>query len=222
MLIKGPKSPNLIRRGWRWRSGQISPCKIRLQIPMTDWGKDLSKDYHAAALRLPSDFEMQTTCNRSERNSGHAHRYLGLFRERTERRILRWSRRKMRTVERTLCAKINSGMLRVIQKQRDVSPMSADSLALEAPLVASPNQTMRAIQVSRKKLYELINSGELEATQKASRAGSRSNRSTNTSSADWPRRRLAEVALRPIQSIDHVLKREARSAVASRSTMRRT
>ena len=37
------------------------------------------------------------------------------------------------------------------------------SIALEAPLVASPNQAMRAIQVSRKKLYELINRGELES-----------------------------------------------------------
>jgi hypothetical protein len=41
--------------------------------------------------------------------------------------------------------------------------MSANSIALEAPLVASPNQAMRAIQVSRKKLYELINAGELES-----------------------------------------------------------
>lgn len=37
------------------------------------------------------------------------------------------------------------------------------SFAFEVPLVASPNQTMRAIQVSRKKLYELINTGELES-----------------------------------------------------------
>jgi adenylosuccinate lyase len=37
------------------------------------------------------------------------------------------------------------------------------STALDAPLVASPKQTMRAIQVSRKKLYDLINSGELES-----------------------------------------------------------
>lgn len=41
--------------------------------------------------------------------------------------------------------------------------MSSDSIAFEAPLVASPNQAMRAIQVSRKKLYELINTGELES-----------------------------------------------------------
>jgi methyl-accepting chemotaxis protein len=39
----------------------------------------------------------------------------------------------------------------------------AASFASEAPLVASPNQTMRAIQVSRKKLYELINTGGLES-----------------------------------------------------------
>ena len=41
--------------------------------------------------------------------------------------------------------------------------MSPSSVGLEVPLVASPNPTMRAIQVSRKKLYELINTGELES-----------------------------------------------------------
>jgi hypothetical protein len=39
----------------------------------------------------------------------------------------------------------------------------AMSIVSEAPLVASPKQAMRAIQVSRKKLYELINTGELES-----------------------------------------------------------
>lgn len=39
----------------------------------------------------------------------------------------------------------------------------ATSIAVDTPLVASPNQAMRAIQVSRKKLYELINTGELES-----------------------------------------------------------
>ncbi len=42
--------------------------------------------------------------------------------------------------------------------------MFSNSIALEAPLVASPNQAMKAIQVSRKKLYELINTGELVAS----------------------------------------------------------
>ncbi|WP_249137839.1 MULTISPECIES: helix-turn-helix domain-containing protein [Bradyrhizobium] len=37
------------------------------------------------------------------------------------------------------------------------------SIAFDVPLVASPKQTMKAIQVSRKKLYELINTGELES-----------------------------------------------------------
>jgi Protein of unknown function (DUF3363) len=46
-------------------------------------------------------------------------------------------------------------MLRNLRKQQDASHMSPNSIALEAPLVASPNQTMRAIQVSRKKLYQM-------------------------------------------------------------------
>src|SRR5258708_36053813 len=58
--------------------------------------------------------------------------------------------------------KIQSGMLRNIRGQQDAHMSRAVSSAFEAPLVASPNQAMRAIQVSRKKLYELINSGELE------------------------------------------------------------
>jgi excisionase family DNA binding protein len=40
---------------------------------------------------------------------------------------------------------------------------SAVSITFDAPLVASPKQAMKAIQVSRKKLYELINTGELES-----------------------------------------------------------
>ena len=36
------------------------------------------------------------------------------------------------------------------------------SITLKAPLVASPNQAMRVIQVSRKKLYELINYGDAD------------------------------------------------------------
>jgi hypothetical protein len=39
----------------------------------------------------------------------------------------------------------------------------AMSFAFETPLVASPNQAMRAIQVLRRKLYELVNTGELES-----------------------------------------------------------
>jgi hypothetical protein len=54
-------------------------------------------------------------------------------------------------------------MLGNLRKLQDVSLMSSNSIALEVPLVASPNQAMRAIQVSRKKLYELSNTGELES-----------------------------------------------------------
>jgi excisionase family DNA binding protein len=82
-------------------------------------------------------------------------------------------------------------MIRVIQKQRDVLPMSANSLALEAPLVASPNQTMRAIQVSRKKLYELINNGELESYTEG-----KSRRITVKSINEYVERRLAAEATR--------------------------
>jgi excisionase family DNA binding protein len=82
-------------------------------------------------------------------------------------------------------------MIRVIQKQRDVLPMSANSLALEAPLVASPNQTMRAIQVSRKKLYELINNGELESYTEGE-----SRRITVKSINEYVERRLAAEAAR--------------------------
>lgn len=82
-------------------------------------------------------------------------------------------------------------MLGVIQKQGDVSPMATESLALEAPLVASPNQTMRAIQVSRKKLYELINSGELESYTEG-----KSRRITIKSINEYVERRLAAEAVR--------------------------
>jgi excisionase family DNA binding protein len=82
-------------------------------------------------------------------------------------------------------------MLRNLRKQQDFSHMSPNSIALEAPLVASPNQTMRAIQVSRKKLYELINSGELESYTEG-----RSRRITVKSINDYIERRLAAEAVR--------------------------
>jgi hypothetical protein len=84
----------------------------------------------------------------------------------------------------------------------------AASIAFEAPLVASPNQAMRAIQVSRKKLYELINTANWRVTQKVNRDASQSNRSTITSSADWKRKRFGAAALQPIEMINHVLKRD--------------
>jgi excisionase family DNA binding protein len=40
---------------------------------------------------------------------------------------------------------------------------SATPTTFDVPLVASPKQAMRTIQVSRKKLYELINTGELQS-----------------------------------------------------------
>jgi excisionase family DNA binding protein len=63
--------------------------------------------------------------------------------------------------------------------------------ALESPLVASPNQTMRAIQVSRKKLYELINTGELESYTEG-----KSRRITVKSINEYIERRLAAEAAR--------------------------
>jgi excisionase family DNA binding protein len=65
------------------------------------------------------------------------------------------------------------------------------SIALEVPLVASPNQAMRAIQVSRKKLYELINTGELESYTEG-----KSRRITVKSIGEYIERRLAAEAVR--------------------------
>jgi excisionase family DNA binding protein len=65
------------------------------------------------------------------------------------------------------------------------------SIALEVPLVASPNQAMRAIQVSRKKLYELINAGELESYTEG-----KSRRITVKSINEYIERRLAAEAAR--------------------------
>ena len=69
--------------------------------------------------------------------------------------------------------------------------MSANSIALEAPLVASPNQAMRAIQVSRKKLYDLINAGELDSYKEG-----KSRRITVKSINEYIERRLAAEAAR--------------------------
>ena len=83
-------------------------------------------------------------------------------------------------------------MLGNIRKHKGVSPMShATSIALEAPIVASSNQTMRAIQVSRKKLYELINAGELESYTEG-----KSRRITVKSINEYLERRLAAEAAR--------------------------
>jgi excisionase family DNA binding protein len=63
------------------------------------------------------------------------------------------------------------------------------AVAFEAPLVASPNQAMSAIQVSRKKLYELIKTGELESYTEG-----KSRRITVKSINDYIERRLAAEA----------------------------
>ena len=67
----------------------------------------------------------------------------------------------------------------------------ATSVTLEAPLVASLNKAMRAIQVSRKKLYELINAGELESYTEG-----KSRRITVKSINEYIERRLAAEAAR--------------------------
>src|SRR5215475_501456 len=77
------------------------------------------------------------------------------------------------------------------RKQQDVCPMSPNSIALEAKLVVSPNQAMRAIPVSRKKLYELINTGELESYTEG-----KSRRITVRSINEYIERRLATEAAR--------------------------
>jgi len=62
---------------------------------------------------------------------------------------------------------------------------------LEAPIVASPNQAMTVIQVSRKKLYQLINAGELESYTEG-----KSRRITVKSIKAYVERRLAVEAAR--------------------------
>jgi excisionase family DNA binding protein len=71
-----------------------------------------------------------------------------------------------------------------------MSPSQA--ISLDAPLVASPNQAMKALLVSRSTLYELINAGELE-----SYAEGRSRRITVESIQAYVKRRLAAEATAP-------------------------
>jgi excisionase family DNA binding protein len=68
---------------------------------------------------------------------------------------------------------------------------NAVPITFDAPLVASPKQAMRVIQVSRKKLYELINTGELESYTEG-----KSRRITVKSINDYIERRLAAEAVR--------------------------
>ncbi len=65
------------------------------------------------------------------------------------------------------------------------------AVVLDTPLVASPNQAMKALMVSRATLYALINSGELESYTEG-----RSRRITIESINAYVRRRLAEEAKR--------------------------
>jgi excisionase family DNA binding protein len=123
-----------------------------------------------------------------------------------EYRILRWSRRIYAWQNERFAEKSLSGMLRNVWKQQDVSHMSANSIALEAPLVASPNQAMRAIQVSRKKLYELINAGELESYTEG-----KSRRITVKSINEYIERRLAAEAARRGRRVTSDLRDQSRS-----------
>ncbi|EIG56072.1 helix-turn-helix domain-containing protein [Bradyrhizobium sp. WSM1253] len=70
-----------------------------------------------------------------------------------------------------------------------MSPSQA--IALEAPLVASPNQAMKTLLVSRETLYKLINAGELESYTEG-----KSRRITVASIDAYVKRRLATEAQR--------------------------
>lgn len=59
-------------------------------------------------------------------------------------------------------------------------------VALESPLVATPNQAMKALMVSRSTLYGLINNGELDSYTEG-----RSRRITVKSISAYVDRRLA-------------------------------
>lgn len=65
---------------------------------------------------------------------------------------------------------------------------------LEVPLVASPNQAMKALLVSRATLYTLLNAGELESYTEG-----RSRRITVESITSYVQRRLAAEAARRSQ-----------------------
>ena len=67
------------------------------------------------------------------------------------------------------------------------------AITLESPIVASPNQAMKALLVSRSTLYALINAGELESYTEG-----RSRRITVKSIAAYVNRRLAAEAARRV------------------------
>jgi excisionase family DNA binding protein len=79
-------------------------------------------------------------------------------------------------------------------KDKWVSHMSIIDLQTrdnDGPLVASPNQAMQKLLVSRSKLYELINTGELESYTEG-----RSRRITFESINAYVKRRLEAEAAR--------------------------
>lgn len=75
--------------------------------------------------------------------------------------------------------------------QQGVQMSQPQGIALEAPLVASPNQAMKALLVSRATLYTLLNAGELESYTEG-----RSRRITVESINAYVKRRLAAEAAR--------------------------
>ncbi|MCJ9704427.1 helix-turn-helix domain-containing protein [Bradyrhizobium sp. SHOUNA76] len=70
-----------------------------------------------------------------------------------------------------------------------MSPSHA--ISLDAPFVASPNQAMKTLLVSRETLYKLINAGELESYTEG-----RARRITVASIDAYVKRRLAAEAAR--------------------------
>ena len=82
------------------------------------------------------------------------------------------------------------GMMTDTEQQLGVQMShQAQALAIDAPLVASPNQAMKALLVSRSTLYALINDGELESYTEG-----RSRRITVESINAYVKRRLATEA----------------------------
>jgi excisionase family DNA binding protein len=119
--------------------------------------------------------------------------------DRNEREVVRLSDRKMRSVPGVLCAgKFDLACSETSGNNRMLRMSRAMSIALAVPLVASPNQAMRSIQVSRKKLYELINTGELESYTEG-----KSRRITVKSINDYIERRLAAEAIRRGRATSH-------------------
>jgi hypothetical protein len=150
-------------------------------------------------------------CSNLQVNQRLARRKLLLWTEKSAKSY-DWPSEKCARSHECFAPKIQSGMLRNIRGQQDAQMSRAVSIAFEAPLVASPNQAMRAIQVSRKKLYELSTQENWKAILKANRDASRSNQSTTTSSADWQQRRFGAAALHLTEMINHVRKRDSRLA----------